>query len=226
MNHSPYLKFTPWDSVIFGIDTYEIVSFTPDALHEALNTSGHYTIKVDPLASKKLLHTTGFYYCDTLIEPYCRKENFIFYEDNRFDIAVPKKIDTIIDMCHQVFLHGRFHRDFNIKNEFAEKRYTNWLQKLHESKKVYELLYEENVAGFIATDKAKLVLHTIHDKYRGQRIAKFFWSKMCKHLFTKGHDEITSSISAANLAVVNLYASLGFRFRNPVDIYHQLIPCV
>ncbi len=30
-------------------------------------------------------------------------------------------------------------------------------------------------------------------------------------------------MSASNLAIVNLYASLGFRFRNPVDIYHRMV---
>jgi hypothetical protein len=33
-----------------------------------------------------------------------------------------------------------------------------------------------------------------------------------------GHAEVKSSISAANVAVLNLYASLGFSFRHPLDV--------
>ena len=39
-----------------------------------------------------------------------------------------------------------------------------------------------------------------------------------------GHEEVKSSISAANIAVLNLYASLGFSFSKPQDIYHRLVP--
>jgi hypothetical protein len=55
-------------------------------------------------------------------------------------------------------------------------------------------------------------------------MAKFLWTPVCQALFDAGASEIVSSISAANLAVVNLYSSLGFRFRNAVDIYHRLTP--
>jgi hypothetical protein len=35
---------------------------------------------------------------------------------------------------------------------------------------------------------------------------------------------VRSSISFVNIAVINLYSSLGFRFRKPVDIYHRVVP--
>jgi ribosomal protein S18 acetylase RimI-like enzyme len=46
---------------------------------------------------------------------------------------------------------------------------------------------------------------------------------MCAELARQGAPELTSSISATNLAALNLYVSLGFRFRNPVDVYHRVI---
>jgi len=220
METSSFLKNTPWDSTILGIDTYEILSLSPEAIHAALSKPGHYTIKIDPLAPKKILHENGFYYCDTLIEPYCCIENYIFFENDAINISNQIPINNLLAICHEAFIHGRFHRDFNIKKEYAEQRYINWLTQLHQSNNVYALLYKQNIAGFIAIQKEKLVLHALSEKYRGQGLAKFFWSRMCKELFEKGNIELTSSISASNLAIVNLYASLGFRFRNAVDVYH------
>jgi predicted GNAT family acetyltransferase len=61
-------------------------------------------------------------------------------------------------------------------------------------------------------------------EYRGKGLAKFFWSKVCRQMFAEGHAEIQSSISFVNIAVINLYAALGFRFRRPVDVYHRMVP--
>jgi len=54
-------------------------------------------------------------------------------------------------------------------------------------------------------------------------LAKYWWHATCCELFGAGHLEVTSSISAINMAVLNLYASLNFSFRNPLDVYHRLV---
>ena len=54
-------------------------------------------------------------------------------------------------------------------------------------------------------------------------IAKYLWGAVCADLVRHGARELTSSISATNLAALNLYVALGFRFRNPVDVYHRVI---
>ena len=79
----------------------------------------------------------------------------------------------------------------------------------------------DNSSNDIALNK--LVLHAVSEKFRGGGLAKYLWSVACKDLFGRGHQELTSSVSAANLPVVNLYASLGFRFRNSLDVYHRLV---
>jgi predicted GNAT family acetyltransferase len=88
---------------------------------------------------------------------------------------------------------------------------------------VYGLLYHDEIAGFICHNENNLVLHAMAHSYRGKGLAKYFWSAVCKQLFDAGHLEVKSSISAANTAAMNLYSSLGFRFRNPIDVYHRII---
>jgi len=68
------------------------------------------------------------------------------------------------------------------------------------------------------------VLHAMTPAFRGRGLAKFLWTTVCDALFLQGHAELCSSVSAANIAVIRLYQSLGFRLRHPVDVYHRWTP--
>ena len=216
------LKPTPWDTAVFGINTFELTEYSEAALQLAATTPGHHTLKVDPLADKQLLHHYGFYYCDTLIEPFCEHDDFTPHDHPKAGIDPHPVLDVLMPICHGAFSHGRFHRDFNLSKDAADRRYDQWLGQLHEKGQVFSLLFEDDPAGFIAYEENRLLLHAVAEPCRGKGIAKHLWSAACRELFSRGHNELSSSISATNLAAANLYASLGFRLRNPVDIYHRL----
>jgi RimJ/RimL family protein N-acetyltransferase len=223
MAPSKTIRHIPWDSDALGINAYEINNINEKSLNEAVSQSGHYTIRINPLSSKKLLNDYGFYYVDTLIEPFCTADKFTGFTDKNVTIASEIEFKDILEICDGAFSHDRFHRDFNIKKADADKRYNHWLKQLYLENKVYGIQYQKNMAAFIAIIDNQLVLHAVADKFRGKGLAKQLWTTICKRLFEMNHKEITSSISATNLAVTNLYSSLGFNFRNPVDIYHCLI---
>ncbi len=216
------IRPSPWDKRIFSMDCFEIMNICEQALSHAAVTPGHYTVKIDPLADKSLLHHYGFYYVDTLIEPTCEQSHFIAHRHPDCSIASNVEIADLLPMCTNSFMHGRFHRDFNLPAEDADRRYAQWLEQLHEEADVFGLYYRQELAGFIACKEGKLLLHTITSSFRGKGLAKFFWSVACERLFQDSVQTITSSISAANLPVLNLYSSLGFRFTHAVDTYHRL----
>jgi hypothetical protein len=224
MTPMPLIKPTPWDTTVFGLPTWELLVYSEASLQLALQTPGHHNIKVDPLADKRLLHEFGFYYCDTLIEPHCNAARL--RAEQHPDAAISRSVDTVqvLAIGHGAFEHGRFHRDFNLPRTAADLRYDNWLKQLLEAQQVYGLYWQGILAGFICYSGNNLVLHAVAEKYRGKGLSKYWWSAMCAKLLANGHDEVKSSISAANLAVVNLYASLGFSFNNPRNIYHRLVP--
>jgi GNAT superfamily N-acetyltransferase len=223
MGNSEFLKKTPWDAAVFGLDTYEIKAVSVGILEQVICAPGHYTVKVNPLSDKKILHTYGFYYCDTLIEPYCAREQFVFFQDDEAAISRSIALDDLIAICDDVFLYGRFHRDFNLDKKMADLRYINWLKELYHSNSVYALMYRSALVGFLGFSANKLVLHAIKKESQGKGLAKYLWSIACKELFDHEHSELCSSVSAANLAAISLYASLGFRFRNALDVYHRLV---
>ena len=216
------LKPTPWDRKALGIATYEITAPTEQALEAAAGIPGHFTVKIDPVQSKELLHRYGFYYCDTLLEPYCRRQEFAGHFDAGVRVSHEVALDEILGISHGAFEHGRFHRDFNVKRELADLRYDNWVRQLFEAGNLFGLLYRGDLAAFFGMNGSRVVLHAVHERFRGKGLAKYLWTAGIMELFAAGHPEVTSSVSAANTAVVNLYASLGFRFRNPVDVYHRL----
>lgn len=226
MDTSDYIIKTSWDSRVFSLETFEIVKSSEDILNLIFENNpkpGHYTVKINPLFSKKSLRDYGFYYCDTLIEPYCNIDKFIAFKEERFSIDTSIQLDELIKIAHGAFTHGRFHRDFNLDKNLADIRYELWLKDLYESQGVFGLMYDDNLAGFWGFANNKIVLHALSEEYRGRGMAKYFWSLACQELFSQGHKELTSSISASNLRVLNLYSSLGFKFRNPLDVYHLLI---
>jgi hypothetical protein len=224
MNQVLMIKATPWDTAAFGIPTWELLEYSETTLKQATQTVGHHTIKVDPLVDKRLLHEYGFYYCDTLIEPYCNVDRLLATYHPETSISKEIETEKLLAICHGAFAHGRFHRDFNLPKLASDLRYDNWLLQLLEAKQVYGLYWQNELAGFIGYSGNNLVLHALAENYRGKGLSKYWWSSVCKELLTKKKEVVKSSISATNLAVFNLYVSLGFSFNNPKDIYHRLVP--
>jgi GNAT superfamily N-acetyltransferase len=217
------IERTPWDCAALGGDAFELANAGPEAMAQ-VGAPGHYTVRVDPLSDKRILHENGFYYCDTLAEPYCLsgKLQLLPHPAAGFDLRPP--LEPLRAICRGAFQHGRFHRDFNVERRLADLRYENWLRTLHAAGKVYGLTWEGGLAGFIAHDGGKLVLHALGGEHRGRGIARHLWSAVCADLVRNGATELSSSISIANTAALNLYCSLGFRFRHSVDLYHRVIP--
>jgi GNAT superfamily N-acetyltransferase len=179
---------------------------------------------VDPLSSKRLLHESGFYYCDTLIEPRCERGQLIEHPRAGIEVSREVPLPALMKLCHAAFSLDRFHRDFNVREAAADARYDNWLAQMHAAGQVHGISMDGELAAFIALVGPRMVLHAVAEPRRGTGIARFLWSAACRHFFEEhGLEHLESSVSAANLAVVNLYASLGFRFRNPVDVYHRRV---
>ena len=223
MSMVPLIESTPWDTAAFGMPTWELTEYSDEALRQAAQTAGHHTVRVNSLADNRLLHEYGFYYCDTLIEPHCTASRLRAVQHPEATISKVVDTEQALAICHGAFEHGRFHRAFNIPKAAADLRYDNWLRQLLEAQHVYGLYWQGVLAGFIGYRDNALVLHALSEQYSGRGLAKYLWSAVCTELLNTGCAEVKSSISAANVAALSLYASLGFSFRNPVCIYHRLV---
>lgn len=218
------IKPAPWDSAAFAMPAWEITDYSGASLAEADRYPGHQSIKVDPLANKALLQQHGFYYCDTLLATEGDAARL-----TSLNAPAQLSVSTMLDpaaamaICHGAFEHGRFHRDFNLPRAGADRRYDNWLQQLLDAGHVYGLYNGEQLGGFVGFAGNSLVLHAVGAQCRGQGLAKYWWHQVITTLLAAGHPTITSSISASNVAVMKLYASLGFSFECPQDVYHRVV---
>src|SRR5262245_17636038 len=149
MAHARLIERTPWDCAALGYDAFELAHAGQEALTQ-VKAPGHYTVKIDPLESKLDLHRNGFYYCDTLIEPYCAASEVQRYSDAAAKINRRPALEPLLEICRSAFRHGRFHRDFNVERRVANLRYENWLRTLHSADKVFGLAWNGATAGFIA----------------------------------------------------------------------------
>ncbi|CAH2716749.1 hypothetical protein BACCIP111895_03937 [Neobacillus rhizosphaerae] len=219
------INFIPWDSKTFGIKCYDIVSYNEEVLKQTDDKEGHFTIKVNPLSDKSLLQRYGFYYVDTLIQPNCEKDNFKSFKFEKDTLRIDTNhvdydLELFTDMFDGLFRHGRFHRDFNINNDDADKRYMSWFKQIFDEGVIHVCLYEDNAVGFMAYKGNDLLLTGLDKSVKGKGLAKYFWSESCK-VILNNYGSFITSVSATNLAALNLYNSLGFKFNNPIDVYHK-----
>jgi hypothetical protein len=228
LSMSTLIKPTPWDTAAFGMPTWELTGYSEAALQQAAQTAGHHTIRVDPLADKRLLDQYGFYYCDTLIEPRCNAARLRPVQHPDANPEGGRCRTGAGDRSRRIRvrpLSSRFQSALA-----AAIRYDNWLKQLLEAGQVYGLYWQGGLAGFIGYSADSMVLHALAEQQRGKGRAKFWWSAVCnellatedkRHLSGHPHDEIRSSISASNLGALNLYAR-WLSFGNPQDIYHRM----
>lgn len=216
----------PWDEAAFGLPAWEVLEHSAAALALAARTPGLHSIKVDPLDDKRLLQQHGFYYADTLLATTATPAQL-----RPLPGPVPAGLRVAdgpdpaaaLAICHRAFQHARFHRDRSMDQDGAARRYDNWLRQLLAADAVLGLYDGDALAGFIGHSGPSLVLHAVAPQWRGRGLAKYWWRLAVDQLFAAGHARVGSSISAGNVAVLNLYASLGFSFQRPQDIYHRIV---
>ncbi|MBP1970693.1 RimJ/RimL family protein N-acetyltransferase [Virgibacillus natechei] len=217
------LQPTPWDKRNFHIDTYQLTTTSLEALEQTNEVEGHFTLKVDPFENKENLLKYGFYYVDTLIEPVGKKENLQLFEKEGIRFSRDYDKTEILEIATEAFTNGRFHRDFNIPDYMADRRYKNWVNDLIEKDIILALHFEGRTAGFFAYEDDKILLLGIHKDFRGRGLAKAFTSHCVQEQFKlSGYDTLKTSISPVNLASLNVFIALGFRLKNTVDVYHKL----
>lgn len=176
---------TSWDKKVLGINTFEIIASSEEMLFLSINQikndakKGHYSVKVHPLWNTKILSDYDFYYCDTLIQPYCSPTSFIPHHHTSLRLSQQNSLEELVNICNGAFTHGRFHRDFNIDKQQADLRYNSWLSELFNEKKVWGLMYDQELAGFWCFSCQSILLHALKASYRGKGMAKYFWSIAC-----------------------------------------------
>lgn len=226
--HPEGVREAPWDARALGTPAYEITALSPEVEEWLAPAEGFFSLKLPAEHPKGEAERLGFYYCDTLLQPSCTPARFRPSDDERCSLTTDFNLDDVLAMVPGSFTHDRFHKDKNISENIADYRYLLWLKDLHADHQLFAFVWEKReLAGFWGyTPNGVVVLHALANGFRGKGLAKFFWTAGCRCLFDGGIEKVSSSVSASNLVVINLYLSLGFSMNNAIDVYHLLNPTI
>jgi ribosomal protein S18 acetylase RimI-like enzyme len=126
------------------------------------------------------------------------------------------------------FAFGRYHGDGRFSRVLADRRYQVWARRAvleaSDSEPMLVLDGPAGVAAFmqvaIADGSAVLKLAAVDTSTEHGLLGYQLYVSTLALLQDRGCAEVTARISAANTAVLNLYAGLGFQFGRAETILH------
>jgi len=188
------------------------------------------------------LNAFGFYYVETRVTPYFLLEkdriskllcsvspkllsnklicdDIEFFEADKSDSNIQTAIKKI---AVEAFTKDRFHLDPMCRNDLANLRFVNWLDDIISDVEtsIYVVSIKGKVGGFLAIKNDRMLLIAIGNKYRNNGLGRFLWSSVIRELFVKGIKIVETTVSTSNTESLNLHASLGFKFKRPIFIFH------
>lgn len=233
----------PWDTEILSQPVAEIRRMEirePEAAARDYRTFSRWCEKQaitlcscriahERLFESMFLEAQGFRFIELNYSPRLNKLQEFELEDDVIQIQLASHQDRelLAEMAGNVFQHGRFHQDPRLGTTLGNYRYRTWLLNAFEQPHQQVLtcvLNDEIIAFFVVESPEKghcfWSLVGLAPGKQGQGLGKRVWRAMLRKYQQDGVDTIVTSISSQNIAVLNLYVSLGFRFPKPYAIFH------
>lgn len=175
-----------------------------------------------------LLQRVGFHVVETTFSPVFSGDPSDTC-DSEFAVraSTGDELEEIMGVAREAFTVSRFHNDPRIPNEMANLRFENWVKNAacSDSQELLSIVNTSNelVAFFIAeTSNGEAYWHltAIAKAFRGRGLATDVWQSVMRAQSELGVKSFRTTISGANMPVVNLYPRLGFRLENPQTSLH------
>lgn len=232
----------PWDRPFFPGNTATIASITvrdPDgAVREFANfrtwcTDNDVRLVSCRLAQERLLECgflegQGFRFIELNYRPSCRNLT-VFTADPEIAIApaATEDEDAIVAIASGIFATGRLHLDPQVGPDIGNRRYAAWATNAFHNPQQSVLTFrtEGRIIGFLVVEEPEphkrfWSLIGLAPGLVGRGLGRRTWQSLLAFHAAEGVTEVATSISSQNLAVLNLYVSLGFRFPPPEITLH------
>lgn len=233
IDQNNYLKYidAPWDGNPLGMEANSIIEFKSEdyqkslsllSKFEKLNSNIKYTsTRIDSRDTHivKALGTLNFHMTEIamkvtgVISKLDIDENMF----NKFSFEQTQSKEdykVISKYAVDFFHHGKFHEDPLITRSSANLRNINMVSDLTEKYTTYIGKINNNIIGFMILKEENttidLLLGGIHPNYR--HLSYPFWNRVFSEYKIKGFKKFTTTISAANIPVINLYNKFNFKF--------------
>ena len=176
------------------------------------------------------LEARGFRFVELVYHPSLSLQPAHFPESELLiEPAMSADLPEIEAIAGSAFGTGRYLLDWRLNPAHSHLRYRNWVRSSAASPNHEVLkgsLHDEIIGFFVIEKRADNSVYwhlTAMAKHRqGQGLGKKLWQAFAMRAWCDGTSRIETTISAHNLAVMNLYARLGFRFDTAQMTLHWL----
>ncbi len=236
---------TPWDEPILGANVATIASIQvrtePAAGRDYMgfrdwcNQQGVVLVSCrlpqDRLAECGFLEARGFRFIELNYIPRLDGLGSRSFKTAEEGVEiVPASLDDkaeIAGIAGQIYDTGRFHVDPLLGPKIGNRRYQAWAANAfhHPGQHVLKCVLDGRVVAFMVIEKPSPTsrfwsLVGLAPGLSGKGLGRRVWRAMLAYHGREGVDEVSTSISSHNVAVHNLYVSLGFRFPPPLITLH------
>lgn len=232
------IALLPWDEKIFKFPVADLVSVTSPPLSAALEEfcarTGARVVSSRragrDTAAMARLTACGFAIVDfSLIARLPRlKPDALPKPRFTLRLANTEDYDTITGIAGRAFQFGRYHTDPRFPRELADRRYAAWVHNAltggNPADHVFVLGKPGEVTGFmnavIRNGVADLRLGAVNPDNALGFAGFSLYAETLRASAELGATTAIATISAANTAVLNVCAALGFQFSQPEAIFH------
>lgn len=144
--------------------------------------------------------------------------------------AAAAELPALCAIAGRAFRHERYHVDPRVETAAADQRYANWVADAasHPRQQVLAVREGDQPVGVFVVehgDDGDVYWHltAIDPRCQGRGLGTRTWSAMLNRHHAQGMTAVRTRISARNVAVLNLYTKLGFRFGNPEMTFHRCL---
>jgi RimJ/RimL family protein N-acetyltransferase len=233
----------PWDREVFGFAVAQIQELQIIDSHGATAEYGRFRdwldaaevgivnsrLPHDRLRESMFLEANGFRFVEMVLHPtLANLQSLDIPEDGlRITLAHESDLPELQSIAEHAFRHERFHVDPRLDPRLGDLRYRRWVATslAHPTQRLLKITDEDRlVALFLVESRddrsAYWHLTAVAPAWQGRGYGHRVWRSMLRHHQAEGCNGLTTTISARNVAVLNLYSKLGFRFQPPEMTFH------
>jgi len=185
--------------------------------------------RYDLLNESIFLEERGFRFIEIVYRPQLTAVLEATFPEDDLEIsrATESDLTAIEEIAGSAFRTDRFHLDPRVDNDFADRRYRRWVRisLQHPRQRLLKIREAGSIAAFFIVERlpdGRCYWHltAIAPSMQRKGLGKRIWRAMIMHHRSEGIDRIETTISAHNVAALNLYAGLGCRFQPPAMTFH------